>query len=121
MPDATFVVTVQVSIRREGANVNEILHAVGKARNAFGVQLAEAIIEWEQESVRDRLCSKDRKAKKGLGSHRRKEADGRKCNCRVLVKEGYRGKRRTLTTELGRIGFRVGYVSCKTCRKKFAP
>jgi hypothetical protein len=121
MPKMRFVLSVEVSISDEGANVNEILDSVSRARDDFGRQVSEAIIEWEQEWIRDRLCARDRQAKKGLGSHGRKDRVAHRCQGRVFTKEGYRSERRWLSTDLGAIGFRVGYVSCRRCGKKFAP
>jgi hypothetical protein len=121
MPKATFVVTLEVNIDERGANVNEILHAVGEARHTVGVQLSRAVIEWQQQWVRDRLCAGDRGAKKGLGSHRDKADPQRRCRCRSFVKQGFRQEARRLITDIGQIEFAVGYVSCRRCGRKFAP
>ena len=121
MPKGTFVVALEVTVSPEGANVNEVLHAVGQAREAFGVQLAEAIIEWMQQGIRRRLCGRDRRAKKGLGQHPQKPAPDARCGCRRFVREGFRPGKRSLMTDLGSVGFRVGYVRCRRCGKKFAP
>jgi hypothetical protein len=121
MPEMTFVVQLRVKVSEEGANVNEILQAARVARDQFGVHLTEAVIEWVQEVIRDRLCGGDRRAKKGLGSHEKKGEAGRKCGGRRFVKEGYRGDRRGLNTGLGWVEFSVGYVSCQRCGKKWAP
>jgi hypothetical protein len=121
MPKTTFVVTLEVTIDDQGANVNEILEAVGRARDAMGVQLAQAVIEWEQDVVRDRLCGSDRHAKKGFGGHADKGKPGHRCRCRSFVKQGFRKDKRSLMTDLGQIAFRVGYVSCRRCGKRFAP
>jgi hypothetical protein len=121
MPKGTFVVTVEVTVNEEGANVNEVLQAVSQAREAFGTQLAQAVIEWMQQSIRRRLCGSDRQAKKGLGSHPEKTAPEHRCRGRGFVKEGYRPGERCLMTDLGRVEFRVGYIRCRRCGKKFAP
>ncbi len=121
MPETTIVVALRIKVREEGANVNEILRAVRGAVQELAVRLVEAIIEWMQEVIRDRLCGKDRAAKKGLGGHADKKHPKRKCGCRGFVKEGYRGEARGLSTELGRVEFRVGYVSCVECGRKWAP
>ena len=103
MPETTIVVALRIKVREEGANVNEILRAVRGAVQELAVRLVEAIIEWMQEVIRDRLCGKDRAAKKGLGGHADKKHPKRKCGCRGFVKEGYRGEARGLSTELGRV------------------
>jgi len=121
MPTATFMVTVEVKIGETGANVNEILRAVDRVRSEIGVQLSQAIIQWEQEWVRDRLCSGDGAAKKGLGAHPMKTDESRGCRCRTFIKEGYRSESRQLRTELGDLEFEVGYVSCQGCGKKWSP
>jgi hypothetical protein len=121
MPETRFVVTVKVTIDDRGANVNEILQAVGQAREAFGVQLTEHIIEWQQQQIRDRLCGTDRSAKKGLGWHDDKTNPPHRCACRNFVKEGFRDKKRCLRSDLGVIQFSVARVSCQRCGKKFAP
>ncbi|MCP4548082.1 MAG: hypothetical protein GY835_16585 [bacterium] len=121
MPKTTFMISVEVKIAREGANINEILEAVGEAHSKLGVQLAEGVIEWLQEDVRNRLCRADRQAKKSLGRHSDKRSPPRRCRCRSFVKEGFRQHKRRLATDLGEIGFRVGRVSCRRCGGKFAP
>lgn len=121
MPKTRFVVTFEVNIDNQGANVNEILSAVGQARDAAGIALTEAVIEWQQHWLRDRLCGQDRQAKKGLGHHEDKRRPGCRCGVRSFVKEGFRTAKRTLRTELGEIAFRVGYVRCRTCGRKFSP
>lgn len=121
MPEATFVIAVKARVSEAGANVNEILEAARELRDGLGVQLTEAVIAWMQEVFRDRVCGKDRGAKKGLGGHVDKRDAKRKCRCREFVKEGYRPEPRGLNTELGRVEFRVGYVSCVECGKKWAP
>ena len=121
MPEATFVVELKVRVSEEGANVNEILQAARGVRDGFGVRLAEAVIGWMQEVFRDRLCGEDRPAQKGVGAHEEKGESARKCGARTFVKEGYRAEPRGLNTELGRVEFEVGYVSCQRCGKKWAP
>jgi len=121
MPKTRFIVTFEVNIDDQGANVNEILSAVGQARDAARVALAEAVIEWQQQWLRDCLCGRDRQAKKGLGGHEDKRRPGRRCGVRSFVKEGFRPAARTLNTDLGEIAFRVGYVRCRTCGRKFSP
>lgn len=121
MPTFEFTVTVAVSVSERGANVNEILRAVACARSEFGVRLAAAILEAEQDFLRETLCGSDRRAKVGLGGHPRKDAPAHRCRCRAFVKEGFRSVPRTLKTDLGRVSFRLARVSCKSCGRKFAP
>jgi hypothetical protein len=121
MPEASFVVLAKVKIDETWANVNEILSAVSAARDAFGVELAEQIIEWMGEEMRDRLCAADRGAKKGLGTHSKKEEGWRHCPGRACSKAGYRGEPRVLKTDVGTVRFRVGLVKCHRCAKRFAP
>ncbi len=121
MPEATFFVSVKVRIDETWANVNEILHAVSEARDAFGVKLTQHVIEWMQEDVRDRLCAPDRRVKKGLGSHPMKDDPSRQCACRSCTKAGHRDDPRLLKTDVGTVGFRVGVVMCRRCGKRFAP
>ena len=83
------------------------------ARAKFGVDLAAAIIEWQQGDMRNQLCDKDPEATKGLGAHAHKWNPTRQCRCRRLRKEGCRSRERLLMTELGLISFRVAYVSCR--------
>ena len=121
MPETTIEIAFRVKVSEGGANVNEILQAVRGVLQELGVRLVVAIIEWMQEVFRDRLCGRDRAAKKGLGGHGDKKHPRRKCGGREFVKEGYRAELRGLNTELGRVEFRVGYVSCVECGKKWAP
>lgn len=120
MPEATYAVTLTVKVDDDLANVNEILHAVATVRKEVGVKLAQAILEWLDAEVRDRLCGSERAAKKGLGAHRRKGDASRRCRCRSFVKAGYRFSR-TLKTEVGMVMFPVGQVRCGGCGKKLAP
>jgi hypothetical protein len=125
MPTVTLRVAVRVTVSEEGANVNEILAATSEVREAFGVQLAEAVIGWLQEEVRDRLCGSGAKAPSAWGRHARSggETGGETggCRCRRFVKDGYRSESRRLRTDLGVIAFPLGYVQCRGCGKKFAP
>ena len=120
MPTITCQVTVEVRVSEDGANVNEVLHAVGEARQQFGVRLAEAVIGWMQEMVRDQMCG-GVKAPAAWGRHSAKDQPDHRCGGRKFVKEGFRGDSRHLKTDLGEIEFPVGYVRCLRCGKKFAP
>lgn len=120
MPTITYQVTVDVKVSEEGANVNEVLHAVDEARQQFGVRLTEAVIGWMQETIRDRLCG-GTKAPVAWGRHSVKDRPDHRCSGRRFVKEGYRTDLRGLKTDLGQIEFSVGYVGCERCGKKFAP
>jgi hypothetical protein len=120
MPTITYQVTVEVKVSEDGANVNEVLHAADKARQQFGVRLAEGVIGWMQETIRDRLCGGPPVA--GVwGRHSVKDRPDHRCGGRRFVKEGFRGESRHLKTDLGEIEFAVGYVRCLRCGKKFAP
>lgn len=121
MPTITYEVTVEVKVSDEGANVNEILHAVNEAREEFGVRLAEAVIAWEQEEIRNRLCGEGNRAPSSWGRHAQKADESRRCGCRRFVKEGFRSEPRRLRTDLGQIELAAGYVRCRKCGKKFAP
>jgi hypothetical protein len=121
MPTVTLRVAAEVTVSEEGANVNEILASVGEVREAFGMQLAEAVIEWLQEEVRDRLCGSGAKAPSAWGRHTLQGRETGGCRCRRFVKDGYRSEPRRLRTDLGVIAFPLGYVRCRGCRKKFAP
>lgn len=120
MPTITYQVTVEVSVSEEGANVNEVLHAVGEARRQFGVELAEAVIGSIQERVRDRLWG-GAKAPGAWGGHSVKDSPEHRCGGRKFVKEGYRSELRRLKSDLGEIEFPDGYIRCERCGKKFAP
>ena len=120
MPTITCQVTVEVKVSEEGANVNEILHAVEEARKQFGVRLAQTVIGWMQETIRGRLCGAP-KVSGGWGRHALKSNPGRRCSGRRFVKEGFRGESRHLKTDIGEIEFPVGYVRCERCGRKFAP
>ena len=121
MPTVTLEVTAVISVDPAGANVNEILHAVREARESFGVRLAEVVLTWQAEQVRDRLCSVGERAPSSWGQHAQKSDESRRCGCRRFVKEGFRSDPRQVRTDIGLIQFPVGYVRCLRCGKKFAP
>jgi len=120
MPTITYQVTVEVKVSEDGANVNEVLHAVDEVRQQFGVRLAEALIGWMQETIRDQLCAGG-KLPRAWGRHSVKDRSDHGCRGRRFVKEGFRGESRHLKTDIGQIEFPVGYVRCERCGKKFAP
>lgn len=116
-------ISLVVRIDESGANLNEICAAVQETvRGELAVRVTEEVIEGLQEDVRERMCAgRGREAKKGLGGHERKDEGGGRCRVRTFVKEGYRAESRRVKTDVGEISFRVGYVQCVGCERKFSP
>src|SRR3989338_1255374 len=115
-------ISLAVKVDESGANLNEICAAVAETvRGELAVRVTEEVIEGLQDDIRDRLCTASGgRAKKGFGSHEGKEGQGR-CRIRTFVKQGYRPEERRGKTDVGKISFRVGYVECTGCEKKFSP
>jgi hypothetical protein len=108
-------------VQERWPNVNEVLKAVKEAREEFGKQLAERVLEAYGQLLRDRLAQPVHPAmKKGLGSHSALGGTG-KCRSRSFKKAGYRSEPRRLRTELGLLEFSVGYVECVRCGRKLSP
>lgn len=117
-------ISLTVRIDESGANLNEICAAIQESiRGELAVCVAEEVIEGFQENLRDRLCtpSGQEAGAKALGSHRQKEDPERDCEGRKLIKQGYRSSPRKVKTDIGELTFRVGYVQCVECGKKWAP
>jgi hypothetical protein len=113
-------ISLTVSVDEEGANLNEICAAVRKTVvGEVACRVAERIVAWLQEEVRDGLTKKGRRRRRGGGRHERPGKGA--CRTRRCVKEGYRPEPRRVKTDLGEIRFPVGYVSCVGCGKKWAP
>lgn len=113
-------ISLTVSVAEEGANLNEICAAVRKTvMEEVAGRVAERIVAWMQEELRNRLTKKGKRKRRGEGRHERPEKGG--CRDRQFVKEGYRKEPRRVRTDIGEIAFPVGYVSCGGCGKKWAP
>jgi len=116
-------ISLGVSIDESGANLNEICAAVQETvRGELATRVAEEVIDGLQVDLRERLCTPSgRKAKKGLGGHEVKKEPGKRCRIRTFVKQGYRPEPRKVKTDVGQVAFKVGYVSCAGCDRKFSP
>jgi len=117
-------ISLVVRIDESGANLNEICAAVQESiRGELAVGVAEEVIEGLQADLRNRLCrpSDQEVGAKALGSHRQKDDPEWDCQSRRFVKQGYRSSPRKVKTDIGELTFRVGYVQCTECGKKWAP
>ena len=113
---------VEVNIDEDRANANEIFQAVSEARLVGAEKLARSIIEEYQERVVEVLCGPSgRVAKKGLGVHKVKEMEGRKCRCRTFRRAGHWTDTRTLHGAFGPVTFRPALVECARCGKRLTP
>jgi hypothetical protein len=67
-------ILLTVSVEEEGANLNEICAAVRKTVvGELAGQVAERIVAWMQEVVRNRLTKKGQRKRRGEGRHERPE------------------------------------------------
>jgi hypothetical protein len=117
-------ISLMVRIDDSGANLNEICAAIQESiRSELAVCVAEEVIEGFQENIRDRLCTQScqEAGVEALGAHRQKEDPERECKGRRFIKQGYRSSPRKVKTDIGELSFRVGYVQCVDCGKKWAP
>ncbi len=116
-------ISLDVRIDDDGANLNEICAEVKKRiSEELAVRVAEEVVKGMQDHVREELCPPaGNAAKKGRGGHERPGPGGVRCRHRIFVKEGFRTELRRVKTDIGEVGFPVGYVSCVGCGKKFSP
>ncbi len=113
---------LEVNIKEDRANANEIFCTVSGAAREFGRRLALDVVEQYQERVVEILCSPSgRVAKKGLGAHELKGGEGRRCRRRTFKRAGYWKETRRLRGESCSVEFRPAMVECVGCGKRLTP
>lgn len=112
-------ISLRVSIDDQGANLNEICAAVRQAvAGELPAGVARVAIEALQES---RIAALVSGAAAEHGAHGEKGEQGRSCPCRDFRRQGFRSRERRVKSDVGEIGFRVGYVECRGCGRRWAP
>jgi hypothetical protein len=115
--------TVQeVNLPEDRVSVNEVFAAVYGAIDQLGKKIVTEIVEAYQDLVVEILCSPSGPvAKKGLGSHEKKDGEGGKCRYRTFTRAGHWSEVRKLRGERFTAEFRPTMIQCKGCGKRLTP
>jgi hypothetical protein len=113
---------LKVNVEAGRCNLNEIAVEVSKVVPEMAGAVVLGIVDVYQEEVVDVLCRESgSKAKRGLGSHEKKDVAGKKCRWRRFKRAGYWSSPKRLQGEHFQVDFVPAAIECEGCGKRLTP